>query len=103
VRSLAATFTTSADITSIKVGGVDQVSGVTANDFSSPVTYVVTAQDETTKDWVVTVTVAPALSREGRRWFGSILLIVLAAAVVPLFIGRYITKRRHTEDDDITI
>ncbi|MBA7582135.1 hypothetical protein ES708_24055 [subsurface metagenome] len=35
---------------------VSQVSGVTANDFSSPVTYTVTAQDgTTTQDWIVTV------------------------------------------------
>ena len=63
VTALAATFTTSANITSIKVGGTDQVSGTTTNNFTSPVTYVVTAQDGTTiKNWVVTVTVAVASS-----------------------------------------
>ncbi|GAI70359.1 unnamed protein product, partial [marine sediment metagenome] len=45
---LVATFTTSPDITSIKVGEDVQVSGETANDFSSPVTYDVTAQDGST-------------------------------------------------------
>ena len=58
VTALVANFTTSADITSIQIDGVDQVSGVTANNFTEPVTYVVTAQDgTTTKNWVVTVTV----------------------------------------------
>ena len=61
VTALVATFTTSPDITSIKVGETAQVSGTTANDFTEPVTYAVIAEDgETTKDWVVTVTVAEA-------------------------------------------
>ncbi len=37
-----------------QVGGVGQVSGTTGNDFSSPVTYTVTAEDgTTTSDWTV--------------------------------------------------
>lgn len=36
---------------------VDQVSGTTANDFKSPVTYRVTAEDGSTSDYTVTVTV----------------------------------------------
>jgi uncharacterized repeat protein (TIGR02543 family) len=44
----------------VKVGGTPQVSGTTSNNFTSPVTYAVTAQDNaTTKDWTVTVTVTP--------------------------------------------
>lgn len=59
VTALVATFTTSDNITSIKVGGVSQVSAVTANDFTTYKTYVVVAQDAvTTRNWVVTVTVA---------------------------------------------
>ncbi|MBC7126155.1 MAG: hypothetical protein H5T24_11030, partial [Bacteroidales bacterium] len=62
VTNLVATFTLS-DGASAKVGGVDQVSGTTANDFTSPVTYTVTAEDGTsTQDWIVTVTVTPASS-----------------------------------------
>jgi predicted extracellular nuclease/sulfur carrier protein ThiS len=58
LTNLIATFTLS-DGASAKVGEVVQVSGVTANDFSSDVTYIVTAEDgETTKNWVVTVTEA---------------------------------------------
>lgn len=42
-----------------KIGAIAQVSGTTANDFTSPVTYTFTAQDgTTTQDYVVTVTVA---------------------------------------------
>ena len=55
VSALVATFTTTG--ASVKVGGVAQASGVTANDFSSPVTYTVTAADTSTQVYVVTVTV----------------------------------------------
>jgi hypothetical protein len=44
-----------------KVGEVDQVSGTTANDFTNPVTYKLTAGNGTTnQDWVVTVAKNPA-------------------------------------------
>ena len=60
VTALVATFTLSTNAIA-KVGGVDQVSGTTANDFTSPVVYTVTAEDgTTTQDWTVTVTVTPA-------------------------------------------
>lgn len=60
VDGLVATFTLS-DGASAKVGTTDQVSGTTANNFSSAVTYIITAQDtETTQNWTVTVTVAAA-------------------------------------------
>lgn len=54
VTALIATFTIS-DLATIKVGDVAQVSGTTPNNFTSPVTYVVTSQNGTTKNWVVTV------------------------------------------------
>ena len=61
VTALVAEFTTSPHIASIKVGSTDQVSGTTANNFTGDVTYVVTAEDNvTTKEYVVTVTVAEA-------------------------------------------
>ncbi|MBB6734144.1 S-layer homology domain-containing protein [Cohnella zeiphila] len=60
---LAATFSLSADA-SAKVGGVDQVSGATLNDFTSPVTYKVQAGDGSTQDWTVTVTVAPNSAKD---------------------------------------
>jgi len=56
VTALVATFTTTG--AAVAVGGVPQVSGTTANDFSSPVTYTVTAADASTQDYTVTVTVA---------------------------------------------
>ncbi|MEI6452842.1 MAG: hypothetical protein WCP98_23220, partial [Actinomycetes bacterium] len=52
-HALVATFTTSG--ASVTVGGTPQVSGTTANDFSSPVTYRVTATDASTQDYVVMV------------------------------------------------
>jgi len=65
VTALVATFTVSAGVSSVKVGSTSQVSGTTANNFTSPVTYVVTAQDGvTTKNWGVTVTVAATLSSD---------------------------------------
>jgi hypothetical protein len=56
VTALVATFTSSA-LSNVKVGATAQVSGTTANNFASPVTYTVTAEDGTTKTYVVTVTV----------------------------------------------
>jgi subtilisin family serine protease len=56
VTALVATFTTTGS--SVAVGATPQVSGTTVNDFSSPVTYTVTAADSSTQDYIVTVTVA---------------------------------------------
>ena len=56
VTTLAATFTITG--ASVKVGSIVQVSGTTANDFTSPVTYTVTAADSTTATYTVTVAVA---------------------------------------------
>jgi len=60
VSALVATFTTTG--ASVKVGSMTQVSGTTPNDFTSPVTYTVTAADDTTQRYVVTVTVVPVLT-----------------------------------------
>lgn len=53
--SLTATYTTTG--ASVSVGSTTQTSGSTANDFSNPVTYTVTAADGTTRNYVVTATV----------------------------------------------
>jgi len=60
VTDLVATFTLSNGATA-KIGETDQVSGTTANDFSSSATYAITSLDgTTTQDWSVTVaTTAP--------------------------------------------
>jgi uncharacterized delta-60 repeat protein len=58
VTNLVATFNTTG--TSVKVVSTVQVSGTTANDFTtSPVVYTVTAADATTQNYTVTVTVSP--------------------------------------------
>jgi len=56
VSALVATFTTTG--ASVKVGGIVQSSGTTANSFANPVAYTVTAIDGTTETYTVTVTVA---------------------------------------------
>ena len=59
VTNLAASFEVS-DGATVKVGSTAQVSGTTTNNFSSPVSYVVTSSDSSaTATYVVTVTVAP--------------------------------------------
>ncbi len=55
VSSLVATFTSS-PLSNVKVKGVLQQSGVTPQDFTNPVIYVVTAEDGTIKSYTVTVT-----------------------------------------------
>ncbi len=58
ITNLVATFTLS-DGATAKVGPVTQVSGTTENDFTSIVTYAVTAEDgTTTQNWTVTVSIA---------------------------------------------
>lgn len=57
VNNLAATFTLSEKTKGAAVDGVLQTSGITQNDFTSPVTYAVMAEDGTIKGWNVTVSV----------------------------------------------
>jgi hypothetical protein len=61
VSALVATFSTTG--TSVTVGGTEQVGGTTANDFTAPVAYTVTAADDTTDGYTVTVTVAPSSAK----------------------------------------
>lgn len=68
VTALAPTFTLSPDA-SVTVGGVAQVSGVTAHDFTNPVVYLITAQDLSTQLWTVTVGIG-ANSEEAITSFG---------------------------------
>jgi hypothetical protein len=56
VTALAATFTTTGK--SVKVGAALQKSGITANNFTTPVAYTITAADDSTTTYSVTVTVA---------------------------------------------
>jgi hypothetical protein len=58
VTALVATFTLDS-LAIADVSDVLQVSAVTANDYTSPVVYTITAEDGTTEqDWTITVTVA---------------------------------------------
>ncbi len=56
VTNLAAIFSVS-DKASVKVASTIQTSGNTTNNFSSPVIYVVTAEDGSTRNYTVTVTI----------------------------------------------
>lgn len=61
VTALVATFNSTGQ--SVKVGATPQVSGVTPNNFTAPVTYTVTAADASTATYTVAVTVAPAAAK----------------------------------------
>lgn len=71
VSNLIATFTNSA-LSTVKVGATTQVSGTTVNDFMSPVNYVVTAQDNSTQNYTVTITVTPASNAKDITAFGLV-------------------------------
>ena len=57
VTNLIATYTTTG--TTVKVGAVVQANGATANNFTSPVVYTVTASDSSAATYTVSVTIAP--------------------------------------------
>ncbi len=58
VTNLVATFVLS-DGATANVNGIDQISGITQNDYTYPVTYVITAEDQlTAQNWVVNVSIA---------------------------------------------
>jgi hypothetical protein len=57
-NNLIASFTHS-PLSAVKVGDIDQVSGVTANDFTYAVVYTVIAENLETRNYVVSVTNAP--------------------------------------------
>jgi hypothetical protein len=57
LTNLIATFTTTGTV--VRVGTTVQTSGSTANNFTNPVQYIVTAADSSTATYTVTVTVAP--------------------------------------------
>ena len=67
VTALVATFTTTG--AGVKVGAVAQTSGTTANDFTSPVAYTVTAADSTTATYTVTVVRSTASKPWNSRQF----------------------------------
>lgn len=88
ITNLVATFSLSAGATA-KVNGVPQTSGVTSNDFTNPVTYVVTAENGiVVKEWTVSVTNVRVNSitiegMEGRLDVGLNCTVPLVAVVKP--------------------
>ena len=60
LNGLVPTFTVSPKVYSVKVGINPQESGVTANDYTNPVTYAIVAQNGDSQNFVVTVTKAGA-------------------------------------------
>lgn len=59
IDALVATFIASSNVESVKIGSTVQESAVTENDFTTPLTYTIVAEDGvTTTDWVVTVIVS---------------------------------------------
>ncbi|HMV43094.1 MAG TPA: FN3 associated domain-containing protein [Leptospiraceae bacterium] len=60
LSSLVATFTSNGK--SVKIGNIDQISGVTANDFSGGIVYTVIAEDSSTKEYQVLVTIQGQVS-----------------------------------------
>jgi hypothetical protein len=61
LTALVATFTNSL-LSTVTVNGAPQTSGVTTNNFTIPLTYVVKAEDNSTKSYTVTVSVVPPLT-----------------------------------------
>ena len=61
VSALVATFTTTGAV--VKVGPTTQTSGTTANNFTGPVAYTVTAADGSVATYTVTATVAPSTAK----------------------------------------
>jgi cysteine-rich repeat protein len=66
VHALVATFNTTG--VSVAVGAAPQVTGVTANDFTNPVDYTVTAADSSTNVYSVSVAVAASSSNAFTRF-----------------------------------
>lgn len=76
---MVATFTKASAVTLVAVSGVTQVSGTTANDFTSPVVYAVTSSSGV-QNYTVTVNQIPAGYTTGGSAGGS---WVLQPLVVP--------------------
>lgn len=91
-----ATFTTTGAI--VSVNEVIQFSGTTNNDFTSPVTYMVTAADGTTQNYIVTVTVAQNSAKAMTSFFlnGNLGTITNFAIAVSVPFGTNITALTAT-------
>ena len=97
VTSLVATFTVS-PFASLSAGGVTQVSGTTANDFTQPIDYQCIAQDGSTELYRVTVYHAPASNLKDILSFGFDGLLRPAEGVINQ-VSRMITVQVPGETD----
>ncbi len=86
ISSLVATFTLS-DFANASVGGVVQVSGVTANNFTNPVVYTVTAEAGNTQNWTVTVNTLPCSSPWSYLVTGTTHTIIIPLSIAPDIFG----------------
>jgi hypothetical protein len=86
LSDLIATFTLSEGV-SAQVGGVAQVSGVTPNNFTSPVIYTLTTGAGNSQDWTVTVSTVPCLNPWSYLVTGSAHTITIPLAVAPEIFG----------------
>jgi len=65
VTALVADFVLSDNATT-NISGVDQTSGTTVNNFTNPVIYTTVAQDGSTQDWTITVTISTSANTEAK-------------------------------------
>ena len=89
VKALAATFIVHGK--SITVGSTAQISGVTKNNFSDPVVYTVTAADNTTATYTVTVAVekndAKQITSYSLRGYDGVITGQNIAVTLPFTVG----------------
>jgi|GEM_PF-785262 len=86
LTDLIATFSLSEGV-SAQVAGVNQISGVTPNDFTAPVVYTLTTSAQTTQDWAVIVTTVPCNSPWEYIITGTTHTISIPAAIAPEIFG----------------
>jgi len=81
LTNLVATFTSST-LSTVWVGAAQQTSGVTPNNFTNPVTYTVKAENNTTQDYVVTVSKAAASSQKDLTAFSFTNLVPAVSGTI---------------------
>ena len=92
VTELIATFETTG--LEVAIGGVEQVSGITPNNFSNPVSYTVTAEDGSSVEYIVTVIVAKNPAKDITNYsFSAADNSELSADVAGEFDGSVITVK----------
>lgn len=91
LTNLLADFTVSVGATAT-VSGTLQESGVTSNNFTSPVTYVVESGTGTTQNWTVTVTEEPLLNNENE---------IITFSIPDQTFGAIINNTSHTVEVNV--